>query len=91
MNAGAWGSEFVNALNNNNWEEVVEIKNESVPEKIYKYTPLFDQKWRDFSKENNNRLKSLENQTVWVSSPEKLNDPFELKGGCTILCVNGRL
>lgn len=79
MNAKAWGNEFVNALNHNNWEEVLEIKNESVPEKIYKYIPLFDEKWTDYLKENNNRLTSLENQMVWASSPKKLNDPFELK------------
>jgi hypothetical protein len=79
MNAKAWGIEFVNALNNKSWDDVIKIKNESIPDRIYKYIPLFDKKWSGYLKENKDRLTSLENQMVWASSPEKLNDPFELK------------
>ena len=79
MNAKAWGIEFVNALNNNDWDETIRIKNESVPDKIYKYFPLYNDTHSKFSEENKLRLDSLENQNIWASTPKKLNDPFELK------------
>ena len=43
MNAKAWGVEFVNALNNNNWDETIRIKNESVPDKIYNRNSTSDE------------------------------------------------
>lgn len=79
MNAKAWGIEFVNALTNNNWDETIRIKNESVPEKIIKYFPLYEAYHSKFSEENKLRLDGLENQNLWVCTPKKLNDPFELK------------
>lgn len=79
MNAKAWGIEFVNALDNNNWDETIRIKNESVPDRIFKYYPLYDADHSRFSEENKLRLDSLENHNLWVCTPKKLNDPFELK------------
>lgn len=75
----SWGPEFVNALNRGDWGEAIKIKNASLPEKIYKYFPLFDEKRKDYLDRNAEKLESLINQKIWVSSPEELNDPFEMK------------
>lgn len=74
-----WGPEFFKALNDDNWENAIQIKNDSIPNSIFKYFSLFDNKYKDFEKKNEEKLDSLENQYLWCSETKALNDPFELK------------
>lgn len=47
-------------------QEAIEYKNEFIPNNLYKYVPLFDNRYVDYYKENNKRLDSLRNNKIWV-------------------------
>jgi hypothetical protein len=66
---------FSDIWDNQGWAKSIEYKNSFVPTCLYKYVPLFD----DNQTENDIRLKSLQEKTLWVSNYKYLNDPFEFK------------
>ncbi len=73
------GIEFVNALNNNDWDETIRIKNESYPIKstsIFHYITTLIQ---NFPKRISSDWIVWKTKNIWASTPKKLNDPFELK------------
>jgi hypothetical protein len=47
-------------------DEALAIKQQNLPKRIYKYRQICP-----------NHLKSLDNNTVWLSSPERYNDPYD--------------
>lgn len=61
-----WIEEFLRCVNNLQIEESVLIKNENLPEKIFRYRPA-----------NEHSLDNLKNDTVWLCSPNKYNDPYD--------------
>lgn len=67
-------------ISDKNWRQALEYKNQCIPDKLYHYFPLFDDRYRCYRKENKKRLFSLQNRQIWMSSFEALNDPFEFNG-----------
>lgn len=51
-----------------------------MPDYIYKFICLYDEHNDYDIKENEKRFKSLSENKIWYSLPEKLNDPYEMKG-----------
>ena len=51
-----------------------------MPDYVYKFVSLFEKKTDDDIKKNKKRFNSLAENKVWYSLPEKLNDPYEMKG-----------
>ncbi|TRW27117.1 DUF2971 domain-containing protein [Flavobacterium zepuense] len=47
-------------------DEAMQLKNENLPSKLYKYRPATDY-----------ALQNLESDTVWLNKPSEYNDPFE--------------
>ena len=56
-----------------------EYKNKFIPNVLYKYNSLLDDRYVDFKEENQKRLDSLKENKLWVSHYKKFNDPFEFK------------
>lgn len=54
-------------------------KNRDVPKLLYKYYPLFDDRFAKHEEVNENRFALLQNNEFWMSSYSNLNDPYELK------------
>jgi Protein of unknown function (DUF2971) len=52
-------------------------KNVFIPDIIYKYYPLLDGRYSRFKTNNYQRLNTLQNEEIYVSRIDKLNDPFE--------------
>jgi len=66
-----WKEEFVKCLEgstsgHSQLEKALAMKAEHMPKHIYRYQP-----------DRDNRRNSLENNTIWLSSPEKYNDPYD--------------
>lgn len=62
-------------LENNQIKEAKEYRASFVPEYIYKYISLSNDK-----STNELKFSSLENNQIWFSAPSCLNDPYEFKG-----------
>lgn len=71
--------EFINILEKDSLVKAIEYKERFVPKMLYKYFPLFDEQFSDYQEKNKKILDSIEAKKIWISSPEKLNDPFEYK------------
>ncbi|TGN35670.1 DUF2971 domain-containing protein [Lysinibacillus sp. S2017] len=56
-----------------------ELKNAAIPNRLYKYFPLFDEYRNKYEEENLKRINSLLEGQIWVSKYDMLNDPFEYK------------
>lgn len=56
-----------------------EYKNTTIPKRLYKYFPLFDEQRNKHEEENLKRINSLLEGQLWVSKYDMLNDPFEYK------------
>ena len=54
------------------YDKLLPIKQDKLPKQIFKYVALFDS-----DVENNKRFRTLENDEVWFSSADCLNDSFE--------------
>lgn len=60
-----------------------EVRKRSIPARVYKFVPLFEedvenQEIQKHAKyENDKRFTTLENEMLWFSAADKLNDPFE--------------
>ncbi len=70
---------FNKIFNENGWREAMKYKDNFVPKFLYKYYPIFDDRYVDYDKENESRFDSLSNNKIWVSSYKRFNDPFEFK------------
>lgn len=68
-------SEYYSILTTKGLNDAIAYKNNSIPQKLYKFIPLYD----DMADENKKRFSSLENNQTWLSSFKKLNDPFEFE------------
>lgn len=66
-------------LKNSGLREATEYKNKFVPNVLYKYNSLLDDRYVNFKEENQKRLDSLKENKLWVSHYTKFNDPFEFK------------
>lgn len=62
-----WKEKFINYTDSLRTAEAISIRQQNMPEKIYRYRPGTDD--RD--------LENLKNDTVWLCSPEKYNDPYD--------------
>lgn len=67
--------EYFRLLEELKFEEAEKLRQKQLPPKLYKFVSLTDDEQLNAAK-----LKTLENQEVWFSSVEKLNDPFEFNG-----------
>lgn len=67
--------EYFRLLEELKFEEAEKLRQKQLPPKLYKFVSLTDDEQLNAAK-----LKTLENQEVWFSSIEKLNDPFEFSG-----------
>lgn len=56
-----------------------DLKNTAIPQRLYKYFPLFDEDKNKYEEENFKRIESLAKKQIWVSKYDLLNDPFEYK------------
>ncbi|MGO5014119.1 DUF2971 domain-containing protein [Niallia sp. Sow4_A1] len=72
-------STFIELFNKDGWQEAMGYKDRFVPKVLYKYYPLFDNRYVEHERENQIRLNSLGQNEIWISSYEKFNDPFEFK------------
>lgn len=70
---------FHKVFDDSGWLEAIKYKDTFVPEYLYKYSPLLDERYVNYEKVNQDRLNSLSNNQIWVSNYKKLNDPFEFK------------
>lgn len=70
---------FYKILTEGSWIEAMKYKDNFIPKVLYKYYPIFDERYADFKKENEDRFNTLSNNNIWVSSYKKFNDPFEFK------------
>lgn len=55
-------------------KEAEVVRQESIPDRLIKFI------WLDGSKKDEKKFLSLEQEQLWFSNIEKLNDPFEFKG-----------
>ena len=62
-----------------NSAEAIEYKKTTIPKRLYKYFPLFDEQRNGHENENLKRINSLLERQLWVSKYDMLNDPFEYK------------
>ena len=63
---------YFNLINIGNSQEALEYKNAEIPDVVYKYYSLTDDE-----KMNEQKLRTLENGKVYLSSLAGFNDPFE--------------
>jgi hypothetical protein len=61
-----WKIELVAALLNRDSAAMVSIKQPFIPKRLFKYCPL-----NDYS------LKNITDSSIWLSYPEKVNDPYD--------------
>lgn len=67
-------------LEEKNFDEIFKYIGKYIPQKIYKYYPLFDETESDAANdENSKRLKTLSENKLWLSEFSKFNDIFETK------------
>ena len=66
-----WIDEFIKLLFYGRKQEAYKLKYDNFPKKLYKYEIIDDK-----------RLEALENNEIWFSNPDKLNDPFDSYGVC---------
>lgn len=71
---------FLSFVSKNEWEQALEYKNRFIPNRLYHYFTLFDKAYFGYRKKNKERLVTLKNKELWVSSCDALNDPFEFNG-----------
>src|SRR5690625_4688930 len=70
---------YLDFINNRKTEEANQYKDSFIPKTLYKYYPLFDERYSEYKKENKIRFDTIEGNELWVSGAEYLNDPFDLK------------
>lgn len=70
---------FFNILNESGVIEAMKYKDSFIPNILYKYFPIFDDRFVNFEKENEIRLNTLSRNMIWVSNYKTFNDPFEFK------------
>ena len=61
-----WIDEFLNLFNNFQFEKANLLKHENMPERIFRYRPI-----------NEHSIDNLRNDTIWLSSADKYNDPYD--------------
>ena len=61
-----WIKEFIDYCNSWRREEAWNIRQKNMPDKIFRYRAVSE-----------HSLKDLKNDTVWLSSPDKYNDPYD--------------
>lgn len=66
-------------LKEKSWKEALDYKDSLVPNVLYKYYPIFDERYKTYEAINEERFKTLRNNKLWVSSYKNFNDPFEFK------------
>ena len=71
--------EFSRIFDNQNWLEAVKYKDSIIPKELYKYYPLFDERFSNYDNENKVRLNTLHDNKLWLSHYKKLNDHLNLK------------
>ncbi|MEK3936612.1 DUF2971 domain-containing protein [Sporosarcina sp. FSL W7-1349] len=54
-------------------------KNKDIPDLLYKFYPLLDERFANYEQVNENRLALLGENEFWMSSYSNLNDPYEFK------------
>lgn len=59
--------------------EAIQYKNKFVPNTLYKYVPLLDDRYLDYEEKNQEKITSLKNNKLWISHYKTFNDPFEFK------------
>ena len=64
--ANEWEKQFVDAIVKGDSNAATNIKSSHVPHRLYKYCPL-----DEYS------LKNIKDNTIWLSYPEKVNDPYD--------------
>lgn len=72
-------SVFREKLINNGLKEAIEFKNSFVPNSLYKYVQLLDERYVNYKEKNEEKFESLKDNEIWISHYTKFNDPFEFK------------
>lgn len=70
---------FANLLNEKGWLEAIKYKDCFIPKILYKYYPIFDDRYVGYENKNKIRLNALSSNKIWVSNYKTFNDPFEFK------------
>lgn len=75
-----WLNEYINCLNGQTCEELdveksFKIKEQNLPEKLYRFRPLYD----DNKTFNKYEFDNLLNNKIWLSCPDVFNDPYDSK------------
>jgi len=72
--------EYIGLINNNKHDEASDLKNKSVPNKIYRFVSLSDKHANENEKMLDDRkLSNLKNNQIWLSKHKTFNDPFDTK------------
>jgi len=71
----SWQQEYIDELVGMNWPELMELKRCHLPSSLFKYKFIDD----NVKDENGDpySISSLKSDTIWLSSPNKLNDPYD--------------
>ena len=64
---------------NNGVSEAIKYKNNFVPRSLYKYIPLLDERYMNYTEENSKKLNSLKEKKLWISHYTSFNDPLEFR------------
>lgn len=68
-------NEYLSLLMEGKTEEAEKVRKQSIPHKLVKFISLGDK-----VDENEKRFKALEDEEIWFSSADTLNDPYEYQG-----------